>query len=108
MPNPSLHQRNRVFINPLILDLVPASLARRREDVALLRASGAAFDFTTIGRIGHKLCGNGALFGFVQISQIGSGIESAALRSDLLEVMRLTAHLDEYLESLDFSADEEL
>jgi len=43
-------------------------LARRREDLLSLKLFIESSDYSSIETIGHKLKGNGATFGFVEIS----------------------------------------
>jgi len=61
-----------------VLGLVPGYLQRRAEDILRLRESIAAGDYDQIASIAHKLKGNGAAFGFPDISRTGADLEKAA------------------------------
>lgn len=63
-------------------DVVPGYLEKRRKDVLTYRQALADRDFETLRMMGHKMKGTGAGYGFVELTQIGSAIEEAALRKD--------------------------
>ena len=69
--------------NPLVADLVPAFLARRRGDVPPLRAAIASGDLEPARLVGHRLAGSAPGYGFPEMGKLGRDIESAALRLDV-------------------------
>lgn len=91
----------RVFINPEIMELLPAYLRRRDGDVILLQSYIADNDFHSIQVLGHKLCGNGSIFGFEQISKTGKDLESAAQDRDMHRVRKYSQELFVYLENIE-------
>jgi DNA-binding response OmpR family regulator len=70
----------------LVTDLVPAFLARRREDVATLREAVSSGDLEPARLIGHRLAGSASGYGFPEMGKLGREIESAALRRDARSV----------------------
>lgn len=78
----------------LVADLVPAFLARRREDVSVIRAALAAGDFEPPRLIGHRLAGSAPGYGFAQMGTLGREIEQAALRRDARAIATATDALD--------------
>jgi DNA-binding response OmpR family regulator len=69
-------------VNPLVADLVPAFLARRRDDLAALRAAISSGELEPVRVLGHRLAGSAPGYGFPEMGQLGRDIESAALRRD--------------------------
>lgn len=68
--------------DPLVADLVPAFLARRRDDLATLRAAIAGADFEPARLVGHRLAGSAPGYGFPEMAKLGRDIEQGALRLD--------------------------
>lgn len=66
----------------MIADLVPAYLARRREEVAHLRSALEAGNLELVRISGHRLAGSASGYGFPQIGRVGRELEQAALRRD--------------------------
>jgi signal transduction histidine kinase/DNA-binding response OmpR family regulator len=81
-------------------DLVPAFLAHRREDVAILRTALAAGDYDTVGRIGHTMKGTGASYGFDEITSLGAALERAAAAADRDGVAAYIEELAAYLKRI--------
>lgn len=69
-------------VNPLVADLVPAFLARRRDDLAALRAAVSSGELDPARVLGHRLAGSAPGYGFPEMGKLGRDIESAALRRD--------------------------
>ena len=70
---------------------VPTSLLnkyiqRRVEDLSECQHFLKAREFKEIEKIGHQLKGNGATFGFPEVSEIGSTLERSAAKSDSREI----------------------
>jgi len=86
-----------VPIDPGIEDLVPGFLANRARDVESLRSLLVQGDFAAIRIIGHSMKGAGGGYGFDLITELGAGIESAALAADRGAIDALTSELAEYL-----------
>ena len=98
---------NRFFVTADKMDLFTAYLRRRHADVETLLKCLETKDFETVQRLGHKMCGNGGIFGFDQITKIGQNIESAAMFKDLGEIRKHTQELSEYLATIEiFPTDE--
>ena len=80
--------------------LIPRYLARRREEVARLRASLEAGDYEALRLIGHSLKGSGGGFGFWGLTDIGARIEKAALAADAGALESLLAEHADHVERL--------
>lgn len=68
--------------------LVPGFLANRQRDVDTIRKALVTCDFEEIADIGHKLRGNGATFGFPELSELGERLELGARARDHDRVLR--------------------
>ena len=78
--------------------LLPAFLARRIKDLAVIDEELARNGFRAIERLGHNLKGIGRSYGFDAISDIGAVIEQAGRRRDAAEVRSQAAALARYLQ----------
>lgn len=66
---------------------IPASaiatyVKRRADDHASCRDALARGDLGTIERLAHRMKGNGATFGFGELSELGARLEEAAAQGD--------------------------
>lgn len=69
-------------IPPELLDIIPGYMARREQDILDLKKALAGNDFQVIGKIAHKLKGNGTSYGFDRLTKIGIGLLAAAQESN--------------------------
>jgi HPt (histidine-containing phosphotransfer) domain-containing protein len=58
--------------------LLPKFIANRERDLGELRVALAQRDLECVARLGHNMRGNGASYGFPDISAIGERLETAA------------------------------
>ena len=65
-----------------VAELVPGYLAAQTKRIDDATHQLAARDFASIQRFGHNLKGTGSGYGFPEIEQLGSAIETAAAKSD--------------------------
>jgi two-component system response regulator HydG len=74
-------------------------LAHRRRDTDAIRVGIESGDFELVARLAHNMKGNGASYGFANVSEIGARMEAAAEAGDvagaLEELLALEAWLDE-------------
>jgi HPt (histidine-containing phosphotransfer) domain-containing protein len=91
-----------VQIDPDLKDLIPGFLANKRNDTESIISAVNAHntDFEALGRIGHRLKGEGGSYGLNAISAYGAEIELAAKSRDLETIRRCAHALCEYLESV--------
>jgi HPt (histidine-containing phosphotransfer) domain-containing protein len=74
--------------------LMPLFLKTRSDDIAKLRTAATEGDFTSIQRLGHKIKGSAASYGFHAASAAGRELERAARSGDLTACNRLIGELD--------------
>ncbi len=77
--------------------LLPAFLARRVKDLALIDEELPRNGFRVIEKIGHNLKGIGRSYGFDGITDIGAAMEVAGRDHDSDEIRRQAVALTQYL-----------
>jgi HPt (histidine-containing phosphotransfer) domain-containing protein len=89
--------RIRVEVDPDLEDLVPTFLENRRADVGAIRSALERGDYRTIHRLGHNIRGDSGALGFDGLSEVGRGLEHAALEQDEAGINAETNRLAYYL-----------
>jgi len=87
-----------IHVDSEIQELVPKFLENRRQDVEIILEALKQQDVETILTLGHNMKGQGTAYGFDTISDIGAGIEKAALSKDSEGMKKLAAELLGYLQ----------
>ena len=82
-------------------EVVPGYLAARRDEVGEMLELLAASDFERLAILGHNLKGNGAAYGFSDLSGIGAAMEQSAKDGDRGALGSQVAELKEYLEQVE-------
>ena len=102
---PSSHgdnpRRVTVSIDPDLEDLVPGFLENRRKDATALARAVETQDMKTVRLLGHRMKGDGGGYGFQEISQIGEGLEQAAIRQDWKAIAEKIESLAAFLAEVD-------
>lgn len=82
-----------------LAELLPGFLRRRTEDMRVLQEAMAASDFTRVAEVAHKIRGNGATFGFPELTEIAERLELAAKKREDVharrEIEKLQKRIDE-------------
>ena len=76
-------------IPPELQAVIPGYLERRDQDITQLKAANAQHDFLAMGKIAHKLKGNGASYGFEYLTEIGRHLMAACETKNQLEIDQL-------------------
>ncbi|NQU65269.1 MAG: Hpt domain-containing protein [SAR324 cluster bacterium] len=90
-----------VQIDPDLKDLIPSFLKNRAEDIKKVQAYLAENDFESIQMLGHSLKGNGAGYGFDELSVIGQELERAAIDKSAETIDKVRDRMSAYLENLE-------
>jgi CheY-like chemotaxis protein/HPt (histidine-containing phosphotransfer) domain-containing protein len=77
-----------------VATLFPRFLVHRERDAATLRDALAREDFPTIATLGHNMHGNGASYGYPELSAIGRRLEAAAATRNAHDVEGELGRLD--------------
>ncbi|MEL6343080.1 MAG: response regulator, partial [Myxococcota bacterium] len=81
--------------------LVPLFLDDRRDNITALMHALEEGDAETIRRLGHMMKGNGAAYGFNEITTLGRQLEIAGTANDLKGAAKLTLALETYLDTVE-------
>lgn len=84
-----------------VLELAPGYLAKRRDELDMLRGAAAKGDFETLRSLGHQMKGSGGGFGFGRITEIGGNLEASAKAQDAQAIEREIADLRDYLDRVE-------
>jgi len=68
--------------DPIVRELLPGYLSRRREELTTLEGALARRDFAKLRIIGHNLRGSGGAYGLEKVSEFGTSLETAAQAED--------------------------
>jgi CheY-like chemotaxis protein/HPt (histidine-containing phosphotransfer) domain-containing protein len=90
-----------IRVDPELEAAIPGFLESRRQDLTSLREALERGDFETIRRLGHRMRGSGAGYGFEAITQIGEVLEQAGRHRTPDAVLRCLAELADYLERVE-------
>lgn len=94
-------QRVTVSIDPDLEELIPGFLENRRKDAATLVRAIQSRDVEIVRLLGHRMKGDGGGYGFQEISQIGAGLEQAAIKEDWITIAEKTDTLALFLDRVD-------
>lgn len=86
--------------DPIVKDLLPGYLERRREELVTLSNSLAAGDFEGLRTIGHNLHGSGGAYGLPRMSELGKALEVASRDHDEKSIRETLHEMHSYLDSL--------
>jgi signal transduction histidine kinase/HPt (histidine-containing phosphotransfer) domain-containing protein len=105
-PQPAGHEPTSapivVVVDPILADLIPSYLRKRREDVAAIREALEAGEMSAALTRGHKMKGTGTSYGFEPITSIGQRLEEAAKIEDATACDAAVQELADYLERLEW------
>jgi HPt (histidine-containing phosphotransfer) domain-containing protein len=90
-----------VEVDEDLSDLIPGFLARKRAEVAAIFEALAQRNYEDIGRIAHRIKGEGGSYGFDAMSEIGRSLQHVATMRDDSAVATLARQLLNYLDHLE-------
>lgn len=93
--------RVTISIDADLEELVPGFLENRRKDAATLARAVQSREVKTVRLLGHRMKGDGAGYGFEEISQIGEALEQAAINEDWKVIAEKTEALTVFLAQVD-------
>jgi CheY-like chemotaxis protein len=86
-----------VRIDAELVDLSHAYLANRAIEVDEIKAALERNDFEKIDRIGHNMRGSGSMFGFEDLTAIGTELQRAVAAGDGARITRLRERMREFV-----------
>jgi histidine phosphotransfer protein HptB len=90
-----------VEVDEGLSDLIPDFLTHKRADVSAILTAIAQRDFEQIGRIAHRIKGEGGSYGFDTMTELGRSLEVAATMSDDGAATTLARQLLNYLDHVE-------
>ena len=90
-----------VEVDEDLSDLIPDFLAHKRADIDSVFEAVARRDYAAIGRIAHRIKGEGGSYGFDSMTELGSSLEHAAAIRDNGAVTTLARQLLRYLDQVE-------
>ena len=91
----------RVQVPDGLQELIPEYLDARRQDAAEMRRFFEENQFDEVRRLAHNLKGNGACYGFDELSKLGAALEAASKRADRTEADQHIAEITRYLNEVE-------
>lgn len=86
-------------------ELVAEYLERCRSGLPLLDAAVGQNHLEEVRVLGHRMKGTGAPYGFSRLTEIGAGIERAAMDRNVGALQRYIAELEEYLSRVEVAGE---
>jgi len=90
-----------VEVDEDLSDLIPGFLTHKRADVVTIVDAIARRDYAEIGRIAHRIKGEGTSYGFETMTEMGRSLEQAAAIHDDGAVATLARQLLNYMDRLE-------
>ncbi|MCG3145740.1 MAG: hypothetical protein HONDAALG_03413 [Gammaproteobacteria bacterium] len=91
----------QVTVDKDLEDLVPGFLSNRQRDIEKVEALLARGDFDGIRIIGHSMKGSGGGYGFQFITEVGAGLERAAIACNTDLIRNALSELRHYLAQIE-------
>jgi len=89
-----------VTVDADLAAIMPRYFELQRADLAAVAQAAAAGRAEVIRLFGHRLKGTGASYGFPRLTELGAGIEEAALAADLDRAAELAAEVGRFLDAV--------
>jgi HPt (histidine-containing phosphotransfer) domain-containing protein len=90
-----------VEVDEDLSDLIPGFMIHKRADIDTIFDAVTRRDYAEIGRIAHRVKGEGGSYGFDTITEIGRSLEHAAATRDDGAVTTLARQLLSYLDHVE-------
>ena len=90
-----------VQVDEDLTDLIPGFLTHKRADIDTIFEAVTRRDYAEIGRIAHRIKGEGGSYGFESISEIARGLEQAVAIHDDGAVTTLARQMLAYLDRVE-------
>lgn len=90
-----------VSVDEGLSDLIPGFLMRKRADINSVLNAIAQHEYAHIGRIAHRVKGEGGSYGFDTITELGRSLEVAATTCDDSAVTAIARQLLNYIDHVE-------
>jgi len=82
-------------------DLIPGFMTHKRADIKAIFEAVTRRDYAEIGRVAHRIKGEGGSYGFDSMTEMGRALEHAAALRDDGSVTTLARQLLSYLDRVE-------
>ncbi|MDZ4662737.1 MAG: Hpt domain-containing protein [Pseudomonadota bacterium] len=89
-------EKSMISTDPILADIMPGYIERRRKDISDLHAAFDENDFFRMKSICHQVRGNAITFGFKGLHQICTEIEDALGQQDYSDIKNKISVLDNF------------
>jgi HPt (histidine-containing phosphotransfer) domain-containing protein len=96
-----MQDRIVVSVDEGLSDLIPGFLTHKRADVGAILGAISKQDYAQIGRIAHRIKGEGGSYGFDTMTELGRSLEVAVSARDGAAATTLARKLLDYLDHID-------
>jgi len=90
-----------VEVDEDLSDLIPGFLTHKRADIGTIFEALTRHDYAEIGRIAHRIKGEGGSYGFESMTEMARGLEQAVAVHDDGAVTALARQILSYLDRVD-------
>jgi HPt (histidine-containing phosphotransfer) domain-containing protein len=90
-----------VEVDEDLSDLIPGFLTHKRADIDTIFEAVTRRDYAEIGRIAHRIKGEGGSYGFESITEMARGLEQAVACRDDGAVTTLARQMLNYLDRVE-------
>ena len=90
-----------VEVDEDLIDLIPGFMTHKRADIDTIIEAVTRRDYAEVGRIAHRIKGEGGSYGFDAITEIGRSLEHAAAIRDGTATTILARELLSYLDHVE-------
>ncbi len=96
-----MQDRVIVSVDESLSDLIPGFLMRKRADINAILEAITQHDFAQIGRIAHRIKGEGGSYGFDNMTELGRSLEVAAATRDDSAAATIARQLLNYIDHVE-------
>ena len=89
------------LLNTKFADRIPAYLLNCRRNINFILEALDRVDLETVTILGHQMSGSGGMFGFQEITDIGTALEQAAQNADIETSRKWVSELSSYLDRVE-------
>jgi HPt (histidine-containing phosphotransfer) domain-containing protein len=88
-------------LNTKFADRIPAYLLNCRRNINFILEALDRVDLETVTILGHQMSGSEGMFGFQEITDIGTALEQAAQNADIETSRKWVSELSSYLDRVE-------
>jgi len=99
----ALETKLQALVNSALKDIIPGILEEWRREIDIMRQAVSESDFDAVQKISHKMKGTGGMFGLSGMTEMGGGLETAAINRSKEGMKKHLHMLASYVEEVRMS-----